>query len=33
MRGQENGADILRRADMALYEAKGQGRYRVCVET
>ncbi|MBU0891688.1 MAG: sensor domain-containing diguanylate cyclase [Gammaproteobacteria bacterium] len=33
MRGlQDNGTDILRRGDAALYEAKGQGRNRVCVE-
>ncbi|MNT44586.1 response regulator PleD [compost metagenome] len=33
MRGlQDNGLDILRRGDAALYEAKGQGRNRVCVE-
>lgn len=33
MRGlQDNGKDILRRGDAALYEAKGQGRNRVCVE-
>lgn len=28
----DTGAAILRRGDMALYEAKGQGRNRVCVE-
>ena len=34
MRGlQDTGTDILRRGDGALYEAKGQGRNRVCVET
>ncbi|MBT9515007.1 MAG: GGDEF domain-containing protein [Acidovorax sp.] len=34
MRGAEDsGNAILRRGDMALYEAKGQGRNRVCVET
>ena len=33
MRGAEdNGAAMLRRGDAALYEAKGQGRNRVCVE-
>lgn len=33
MRGaDDSGAAILRRGDMALYEAKGQGRNRVCVE-
>ena len=33
MRGmQDNGTDMLRRGDSALYEAKGQGRNRVCVE-
>jgi diguanylate cyclase (GGDEF)-like protein len=33
MRGaDDSGAAILRRSDMALYEAKGQGRNRVCVE-
>lgn len=31
-RPEDSGADILRRADMALYEAKGQGRNRVCME-
>lgn len=31
MRGaQDQGADLLRRGDAALYEAKGQGRNRVC---
>ena len=33
MRGAEdNGAAMLRRGDAALYDAKGQGRNRVCVE-
>lgn len=33
MRGADDtGAAILRRSDIALYEAKGQGRNRVCVE-
>jgi len=33
MRGAEdNGAAMLRRGDAALYEAKGQGRNRVCVD-
>ncbi len=33
MRGaDDNGAAMLRRGDAALYEAKGQGRNRVCVE-
>lgn len=33
MRGlQDNGTDMLRRGDAALYEAKGQGRNRVCVQ-
>ena len=33
MRGADDtGAAILRRSDVALYEAKGQGRNRVCVE-
>jgi diguanylate cyclase (GGDEF)-like protein len=33
MRGAEdNGAAMLRRGDAVLYEAKGQGRNRVCVE-
>lgn len=33
MRGADDtGAAILRRGDIALYEAKGQGRNRVCVE-
>ena len=33
LRGPEDtSASILRRADVALYEAKGQGRNRVCVE-
>lgn len=33
MRGpQDKAADMLRRGDAALYEAKGQGRNRVCVE-
>ena len=33
MRGAEDtGAAMLRRGDAALYDAKGQGRNRVCVE-
>ena len=33
MRGADDtGTAILRRSDIALYEAKGQGRNRVCVE-